>query len=74
MQVLQERKDFNVPQVDRTADDAKARPFNFSDFAEDGYADDEASDASDSSASDLADHGMLQFCAFGRATLRVSAQ
>ena len=53
MQVWQERKDFNVPQEDRTADDAKARPFNFTDFSEDGYADDEASDASDSSASDL---------------------
>ena len=50
MQVLQERKDFTVPQEDRTADDAKARPSNFADFSEDGYADDEASDASDSSA------------------------
>ena len=62
MQVLQERKDFNVPQEDRTTDDAKARLFNFTDFSEDGYADDEASDASDSSASDLQQHQRIMAC------------
>ena len=62
MQVSQERKYFNVPQVDRTDDDAKARPFNFADFSEDDHADDEASDDSNSSASDLQQHQQIMAC------------
>ena len=53
---------FQLPQVDRTDDDAKARPFNFADFSEDDHADDEASDDSNSSASDLQQHQQIMAC------------